>query len=72
MDRKNLIKIDSIVKYKEVFTQVDNVNKHIRLQQGEKISMTTGKSTSHYNKAKLYSIADKVRSDPRYEVINSI
>ena len=71
MDRKNCIKIDSVVKYKEVFTQVD-VNKHIRVQQGEKINMTTGKSTVQYNKAKLYSIADKVRSNPRYKVVNSI
>ena len=35
MDMKNLIKTDSVVKYKEVFTQVDNgidnVNKHIRV-----------------------------------------
>ena len=29
MDRKNLIKIDSVVKYNEVFTRVDNVNKRI-------------------------------------------
>ena len=72
MDRKNLIKIDSVVKYKEAFTQVDNVNKHIRVQQGEKINMTSGKSTAQYNKAKLYSTADKVRSNPRYKVINSI
>ena len=40
MDRKKCIKIDSVVKYKEVFTHVDNVNKHIRVQQGEKINMT--------------------------------
>ena len=71
-DKKNLIKIDSVVKYKDVFTQVDNVNKHIRVQQGEKTNMTTGKSTTQYNKAKLYSIANKVRSDPSYKVINSI
>ena len=72
MDKKNLIKIDSVGKYKEVFTQVDNVNKHIRVQQGEKINLTTGKSTAQYNKAKLYSIVNKVRSDPKYKVINSI
>ena len=72
MDKKNLIKIDSVGKYKEVFTQVDNVNKHIRVQQGEKINMTTGKSTAQYYKAKLYSIANKVRSNPKYKVINSI
>ena len=46
MDKKNLIKIDSVVKYKDVFTQVDNVNKHIRVQKGEKINMTTGKCTA--------------------------
>ena len=39
MDKKNLIKIDSVVKYKDVFTQVDNVSKQIRVQQGEKINM---------------------------------
>ena len=72
MDKKSLIKIDSVVKYKEVFTQVDNVNKHIRVQQGEKINMTIGKSPAQYNKAKFYSLANKVRSDPRYKVINSI
>ena len=42
MDMKNLIKIGSLAKYKEVLTQVDNgidnVNKHIRVQQGEKKS----------------------------------
>ena len=72
MDKNNLIKIDIVVTYKDVFTQVDNINKHIRMQQGEKINMTTGKSTVQYNIAKLYSIANKVRSDPRYNVINSI
>ena len=72
MDEKNHIKIDSVVKYKDVFTQVDNVNKHIRLQQDEKINMTTGKSTAQYNKAKLCSIVNEVRSDPRYKVINNI
>ena len=76
MGMKNLIKIDSVVKYKEVFTQVengnDNVNNHIRVQQGEKINMTISKSTIQYNKARLYSIADKVRSDPRYKVINTL
>ena len=72
MDKKKLIKIDSVVKYKDVFTQVDNVNKHIWVQQGEKINMTTSKSAAQYNKAKLYSIVNKVRGDPRYEVINSI
>ena len=30
--------------------------------------MTISKSTIQYNKAKLYSIADKVRNDPRYKV----
>ena len=58
MDRKNLIKINSVVKYKEVFVQVDNVNKHIRVKQGEKINMSSGKSTVQYKKAKLYSIAN--------------
>ena len=72
MDKKNLIKIDSVLKYKDVFTQVDNVNKHIRVQQGEKINMTTGKPPAQYNIAKLYSIANEVRSDQRYKVINSI
>ena len=68
MNKKNLIKINSVVKYKDVFTQVDNVNKHIRMQQCEEINMITGTSTAQYNKAKLYSITDKVRSDPRYKV----
>ena len=49
MNKKNLIKIDSVIKYKDVFTQVDNINKHIRVQQGEKINMTIGKSTAQYN-----------------------
>ena len=74
MDMKNLIKIGSLAKYKEVLAQVDNgidnVNKHIRVQQGEKINITISKSTIQYNKARLYSIAHKVRSDPRYKVIN--
>ena len=32
--------------------------------------MTISKSTIQYNKTKLYSIADKVRSDPRYKLFN--
>ena len=40
MDMKNLVKIDSVLDYKEVFTQaengIDNVNNHIRVQQGGK------------------------------------
>ena len=65
MVRKNLIEINRIVKYKEVFSQAENVDKHIRMQQGETINMSTGKSTVQYDKAKLYSIANKVRGDPR-------
>ena len=42
------------------------------VQQGEEINMLTGKCTVQHTKAKLCSIADKVRSDPRYKVINSI
>ena len=72
MDMKNLVKINSEFDYKELFIQVDNgidnVNNHIRVQQREKINRTTNKSTIQYNKVKLYSIADKVRSDPRYKV----
>ena len=34
--------------------------------------MTICKSTIQYNKARLYSIADKVRSNPRYKVINGM
>ena len=34
--------------------------------------MTIRKSTIQYNKARLSSIADKVRSYPRYKVINSM
>ena len=56
MDMKNLIKIGSLAKYNEVLTQVGNgihnANKHIRVQQGEKINMTISKSTIQYNKAK--------------------
>ena len=74
MDMKNLIKIGSLAKYKEVLTQVengiDNVNKQIRVQQGEKINMSISKFTIQYNKARLYSIAHNVRSDPIYKVIN--
>ena len=74
MNMKNLVKIDSVFDYKDVFTQVengiDNVNNHIRVQQGGKINMTISKSTLQYNKSMLYSIVDKVRSDPRYKVIN--
>ena len=71
MDRKNLIKINHVVKYKEVFTQAENVNKHIKGQESDTINMSKGKFTAQYDKAKLYSIADKVRGDPRYKVINS-
>ena len=71
MDRKNLLKIRCVVKYKEVFTQTGNVNKYIRLQHGETINMSTRKSTVQYNKAKLYCLAKKVRGDPRYKVLNS-
>ena len=63
MDRKNLIEISHVVKYKEVFDQTDNVNKLISVQQGETINMSTGKSTVQYDKAKLYSIANKVRGE---------
>ena len=70
MDRKNLIEIKCVVKYKEVFPQAENVNKHIRGQQDETINISTVKSTVQYDKAKLYSIVNKVRGDPRYKVIN--
>ena len=39
MDMKNLVTINSEFDYKDIFTQVenriDNVNNHIRVQQGE-------------------------------------
>ena len=60
MDRKNLIEIICVVKFKEVFVQAENVNKHIRVQQSETINMSKGKFTVQYDKAKLHSIADKV------------
>ena len=78
MDMKNLIKISSLTKYNKVLPKVENgfdnirINKHIRLQQGDKINLTMSKSTINYSKASLINIADKVRSYPRYKVINSI
>ena len=45
MDRKNLIEINHVGKYKEVFTQAENVYKHIRVQQSETINMSTGRFT---------------------------
>ena len=65
MDKTNVTEINHVVKYKEVFPQAENINKHIRVQQDETINMFTGKSTVQYDKAKLYSIANKFRSDPR-------
>ena len=41
IDRKNLIEISCVVKHKEVFIQVENVNKHIRVQQSETINTAT-------------------------------
>ena len=71
IDRENRIEINHEVKYKEVFVQAGSVNKPITVQQGVTSNMSTGKSTVLYNKAKLFSIANKVRGDPRYKVINS-
>ena len=71
MDRGNLIENKHVVKYKEIFTQEECVNKHIRVQESETINMSTSMFTVQYDKAKLYSIAEKVRGDPRYKVGNS-
>ena len=74
MDITNLIKINSDLDIKEAATQVENgtikVNHHFRVQQRKKINTTTIKSTIQYNRVKLFSLADKVRSDPRYKVFN--
>ena len=70
MDRTNLIQINSELSNMERATNVENSFTYSIVQQMEKINMTTNKSIIWYDRATLYSLADKVRRDPRYKVFN--
>ena len=73
MNRTNLIIINSELESEEADKQAGNgINKendHFRLHQVTKLNTTSIKSTIQYNRVKLFSLADKVRSDPRYRVL---
>ena len=70
MDRTNLIQINSELSNMERATNVENIFTYSIVQQKEKINMTTNKSIIWYDRATLYSLTDKVRRDPRYNIFN--
>ena len=63
MDMTNLIQINSGLSNMGSATNVENSFTYSIVQQMEKINMTTNKSIIWYDRATLYSLADKVRSD---------
>ena len=70
MDMTNLIQINSGLNNMEITTHVENSFNYSLMQQMEKINMTRNKSIIQYDRVTLYSLADMVRSDPRYKVFN--
>ena len=70
MDMTNLIKINSGLNNMEIATHVENSFNYSIVQQMGKINMMKNKSIIQYNRVTLYSLADKVRSDPRYRIFN--
>ena len=70
MDMINLMQINSGLYNMEIAIHVENSFNYSIVQQMEKINKTTNKSIIRYDRVTLYSLADKVRSDPRYKVFN--
>ena len=65
MKMSNLIQINRGFSNMEIDTNEEYSFNYSTVQQGEE-----NKSTIWYDRATLYSLADKVRSDPRYKVLN--
>ena len=67
MNMANLIQIqiNSGLSDMESATNVENSFTYSIVQQMEKTNMMTNKSIIWYDRAMLYSLANKVRSDPR-------